>query len=549
MRFFRLTLVLLSTAVFPGPGPGGASESPTSPNAPLARPDASTRGAFEGFVAQRFSRGDLPRLADLDGDGRTELLFRSGRRIEVYEPSETAPPQRRFRDTPDRVLDLPEDAVLLDVGELDGDPSTLELAWFGPTGVGWMRAVPPTERPESPESPAPAATANPDGAGARETRGRISNSSTDAPLGLGAVPTWHDFVRDIDGNGSDDLLLPTRTGYSLLRRSHDGVEIGRDDLRIAVLGRVRARLWNLAGTVASSIAWPRVVVGDLDGDGRTDLATVSPDLIERRFQREDGSFPSLPDQRLVLDIRDANLMPDQKRGSVPSRNPLDFPDLDGDGVLDLVINEMRTGTVKVFRGRRDLRLTEPTAVIRIRDWNLGARFADFDGDGWLDLAIPGTREVGLAEGLRLVISRSLELSHQIHSATKDGLGFEPQPRRELRHSIPLGVDASASENSEAGFSIRPSLLVSYTGDYDGDGRGDLLVLESNDEISLYRSRGEGFWSNEATDRVAIPSVTGWRDVTEFVEDFDGDGRSDIFLRYRGGPEPDFGLLLRPTPTR
>jgi len=509
---------------------------------PVRQADADEpSAAFEGFTESRFPRSTLPRIVDLDGDGRVDLLFRAGRRIEIHDGTEPGVDGPPFAIEPDRILELPADAVLLDTGEFDGDPATVELAWLGAEGVGWTRAARPApgRRPMRAED-APGERPS-DG---RPSEGRVARSATDAPWPVGAGPSWHDFVRDVDGNGIEDLLLPARTGLRLIRRGVDLAEAGRDELRTIPRGRVRARLWNLSGTIAASIAWPQVVIGDLDGDGRPDLTTVTPDGLRRRFQREDGSFPTEPDQRLQLAIREANLMPDQRRGSIPGRNPLAFPDLDGDGVLDLVVNEMRTGLVKVYRGERTIDPAKPTSVLRIGRWNLGARFPDLDGDGRPDLALPGTREVGLAEGLRLVLSRSLRLTHWLHASTGEAPGFDARPRREITHSIPLGIDATASESTEAGFSIRPSLLIAYDGDYDGDGCDDLLVLEAEDRISLYRRGPTGFWSDEPTDRIPVPSVTGWRDVTELVDDFDGDGRSDVWLRYRGGPEDDFSLLLR-----
>ena len=228
---------------------------------------------------------------------------------------------------------------------------------------------------------------------------------------------------DIDGDGRDDVVVVGRvnpadpTGYAVV-------------LLAAPDGTLRQGLYAEAGHRPRSVA-----IGDLDGDGRADLAVVNQEIVGGS---EFGAFT------LVPGLGDGTF-------GLPRTSPLDGPaegivaaDLNGDGVTDLVIAEwtttdIGTGALAVLSGagggafapERHLAATRFPSLVLAHD---------VDADGALDLVTVGSGggDVAVLRG--------------------DGLG-----------------GFAVREQYATGASLQ-SLTV---GDFDGDGRGEIALTNQN----------------------------------------------------------------------
>jgi uncharacterized protein (DUF2141 family) len=179
---------------------------------------------------------------------------------------------------------------------------------------------------------------------------------------------------DLDGDGDLDLLLGTwNQGLSLYR--NDG---SARQSRFALIDSAYITL------TRGSNATP--ALGDIDGDGDLDLF-VGEASGELNFYRNEGTRAS---PRFVL-VSDTFGGIDPGRRSAPA-----LVDLDGDGLLDLVVGGEEGGAL-VYRNRGTA--TEPrfvldtTATLPLPHFATPA-FGDLDGDGDLDL-ISGSMSGGL----------------------------------------------------------------------------------------------------------------------------------------------------------
>lgn len=167
-------------------------------------------------------------------------------------------------------------------------------------------------------------------------------------------------------------------------------------------------------------------------------------------------------------------------------------DFDGDGRDDMVFRNIESGANRILYARGDgfVEVTDRIGRGTINGFDEMAS-GDFDGDGRDDLIF---REVESGVN-RILFSR--------------GEGFSDVTNRAAAGWI-NGFDEMA------------------VGDFDGDGRDDILFREVDSGVNriLFARGNEQF--NPVTNRIP----TGWIDGADemIVGDFDGDGRDDVMVR-------------------
>lgn len=229
--------------------------------------------------------------------------------------------------------------------------------------------------------------------------------------------------------------------------------------------------------------------GDLDGDGRDDLAVATyrsnsfppyDDWHDYAYLNLGGSLEAAPSWRS-----------DDARHSTKAA----IADVDGDGFADLVV--ARGGTSYdpgvVYFGSAQGLATTPGWQSQQPAWAVGMALADVDGDGRPDLV---TANQGNGSG---------DPHRPLYLFRNDGNGFSATPGWQSGEA--------AIQNAVA------------AGDLDGDGRPDLAVAKWVGFHSAAYANAGGvpapvpYWSADSTE--------GDRGVA--IADFDGDGRADILL--------------------
>ncbi len=204
-----------------------------------------------------------------------------------------------------------------------------------------------------------------------------------------------------------------------------------------------------------------VSVGDIDDDGDSDIFVANDGMENFLYRnRGDGTFENIA-------LRTGTAF--GQNGEATSAMGPEFGDFDGDGLVDLLVPDMRYGCL--YRNTGDGFFEEKSAEAGLAavlgqytSWS--GNFFDFDNDGMLDIFI----------------------------VNGDAHHLEPEEDILFR-GVGGGRFADVSSSSGAAFETKGMSRGSAVGDIDNDGDLDLLVLNLNGPARLLRNDGgnRGNW--------------------------------------------------------
>jgi hypothetical protein len=329
------------------------------------------------------------------------------------------------------------------------------------------------------------------------------------------------------------LLVPAADGLQVWSSlCNAAMEDGqhRDEWRLAqvISHAVETRLRPTAANpgYATSLGLD-LSVGDVNGDGRDDLIVrCSRDGWTNSYslylQQTNGRFAPEP----ALTYADW----------YQAHSWLCWADLNRDGKVDLIksvwLHEpsfapgIPSGKVLVSAYIADAQgriPSEPQQVFRKNDWTPALPVADVDGDGFLDLVL-GYSKMENPESLRKEITaKQLDYTLRFYF-DRPPAGFPKEADCQRDVVIHLNQASLLLGSSPHQYFER---FVKLDGDFNGDGRKDLLVRDHGDDVSVYffESRQQGF-SPEPDLRFSCPElIEEWQ-----VVDLNRDGVSDLIVK-------------------
>ena len=325
-------------------------------------------------------------------------------------------------------------------------------------------------------------------------------------------------VGDLNGDGKPDVAVANEGAES----ESVSVLLNRGD------GRLRPRRDYATGLEPNSVA-----IGDLNGDGKLDLATANEDdgTVSVLLNRGDGSFRARRDYPAGFVVSVA------------------IGDLNGDGKPDLAGADWSSGGVSVFINKGDGSF-QPKRRYTTGTETESVAIGDLNDDGYPDLAA-ANRYAG-----RPTVSVLLNRGDGSFGAKHDYTGADPvwvtigdlngDDRPELAvANFELDSVSVFENNGDGSFRKRRDYAAGngarsvVIGDLNGDGRPELATtdLEAN-TVSVLVNTGGGLDPR-------LSYRTGVGPVQLAIGDLSGDGRSDIVTADYRGPGTTSVLLNSP----
>ena len=444
--------------------------------------------------------------ADLRGLQRRDLVVISRvgtfpeevRRVSVFWQQEGG----RFKPRPDLVWEMDPEATVIDVGSLNSEQGHGSIVYLTGSAVRAYHltgTAPPTpttllEMPTMTVSPEP---------------------SDLPPLRL--IGDWKGTGQPWLGIPQFGRLLLYPIGPAGPHGSGEAITFHQPTL---LFGASREHRLLRDYSLQLIYRLPQFFVRDFNGDARADLIAAWEDHLSVHLQDDAGRFSQEPSQTFHFNVRT-----EQESGRrAVFVSPL-IEDLDGNGGADLMLSKMagrltdRRIVTSVHLNRTGSLSSRPDVRIEHEGFAATLFAKDLNRDGKRDLVVPLVR-LGVKNIIRNLISNRAEVSLLAHLYREPGVyNSAPDWTRNFTYQIDMS-DGIALQG------VWPRI----DGDFDGDGKADLLVA-GDDEIVVYLAVPGALFAPGPAARVAVKTSPHL-----ILADLTANRHSDIVMWYEWSPE-------------
>lgn len=383
----------------------------------------------------------------------------------------------------------------------------------------------------------------------------------------GGIPRLN-VVRDLNGDGRDDIVMPDTEGFWISVQLPDGTfsdpgKVGPPEPLLSANAYGDERNYGEVGIDAQTLPWylSRIHQLDYDLDGRSDLAFWNDTHFDVYFQDASGDFTQEP-RSFSMDVpfdfdgsyalafqfsdRSVASLLLGLGGRFEYTILQGFPDLNRDGIADLVTLTFSGRRVFSLRGRYDVHFGQETPEgIQFSPqpdtsaWTPGPaggsawgyasqRYMDVDGDGMKDLTMASVN-TGVGGMARAMVGNSISMNLAVYRLENGVYPDRPDVRRRIRPPF-------------APFDKRGVLFPTVlSADVNGDGRMDLLAVERWDELSVFLGVDSARLLSDQPINVAVEAPVDERFAN--VGDLDEDGKDDLVIQYPSKTESNRIVVL------
>ncbi|HIF98122.1 MAG TPA: VCBS repeat-containing protein [Myxococcales bacterium] len=456
---------------------------------------SSAEPFFEISSIPNADRSAAVNMADLNGNGRIDLLVVVMRGLPPEEEREARihfqSEQGTFSPQPDYVRAIPTGASVYDLADVRSDSPGSELILLRPGGLTLLSLA-------SKSAP----------------RWDLEVSGP-ATAGIGDDERGFEYFKMVqDGFGDEPVLFVQQIGQLTILTPKGEVR-GQMQIprRANYLIIPTGGLISIESNFQIFLDVPKILLGDIDGDGLTDLAVATRHEVDTYLQREGGHFPNVADRKQALRLITKE---DHIRGS--GGVTADVGDVNGDGRIDLLLSYAKGGfrnteTLTYYYQNRDggWAIGEPDHTFR-SDASLASNaLVDLDNDGRMEM-VRLELDFSLLELIEILLSREFDVEVSVFDFDGSS-GFKAKAASKKKIELPF---------STATFRLK-GFFPSVRADLNGDGYQDFVTSGEGDELSFQPGGPKGpFASRRVRQKMSTERMIHFTD-------WSGDGLTDLVI--------------------